>query len=151
MMTIEEFIERDEGRRLEVYYCPSGAKTIGVGHNIDALGLPPGVKGHLTVNGAITDEMADYLLKEDIKIAEGDAKAIYRNFGRMNKARQMALINFLFQLGYSKVQSFKWANAAIEREDWMEAARELLDSKWARQTPDRARRIATIIEGGKLI
>jgi len=150
-MTIEEFIERDEGRRLEVYYCPSGAKTVGVGHNIDALGLPPGIKTHLTVNGAITDEMADFLLAEDIKTAESDAKVIYKNFQRLNKARQMALINFLFQLGYSKAQSFKRANAAIEREDWKEAARELLDSKWARQTPARARRIAAIIEGGRLI
>jgi len=149
-MTLKEFITADEGRKLTPYKCPAGAWTIGVGHNMDAKPLPADIAAHLHKHGAITNEMADKLLEADIREATADARVLYKNFDTMSQVRQSALVNFLFQLGFHKARGFKKANKAINTEDWPTAAKEMLDSKWARQTPQRAQRIATIIEGGKL-
>ena len=42
-MSLREMLERHEGRKKKVYRCSKGKKTIGVGHNVDAKGLPPDI------------------------------------------------------------------------------------------------------------
>lgn len=148
-MTLKEFITADEGRSLTPYKCPAGAWTIGVGHNMDAKPLPADIASHLHKHGSITVEMADRLLEADIREATADARVLYKNFDTISQARQFALVNFLFQLGFHRARGFKKANKAINDEDWPSASRELLDSSWARrQTSKRARRIAKMVLEG---
>jgi lysozyme len=53
-----------------------------------------------------------------------------------------------FQMGRSGVANFKKFLAAAERKDWDAASGEMLDSKWAKQTPGRAKKLADIFRTG---
>ena len=48
------------------------------------------------------------------------------------------LVNMAFNLGISGLKTFRLMIAAIERQDWVDAAREGLDSRWSGQVGDRA-------------
>ena len=56
----------------------------------------------------------------------------------------------VFQLGIGGVSKFKKALKAVGEEDWDTAADEMLDSKWATQTPERATELSSIIRSCKL-
>lgn len=59
-----------------------------------------------------------------------------------------ALTNMAYQLGVNGVLGFRRMLAALELGDRRGAAEEALDSKWHRQTPERAQRVAALIRGG---
>ena len=60
-----------------------------------------------------------------------------------------ARANMGYQLGIAELMGFKRMLAAMERGDYEAAAREMLDSKWARQdSPGRARRLAERMRRG---
>ena len=54
----------------------------------------------------------------------------------------MIVTHMAYQLGVTGVGEFRRMWAAIEDEDYEEAASEMLDSKWHDQTPARAERLA---------
>jgi len=60
---------------------------------------------------------------------------------------QRALGNMAYQLGVGGVSNFKKMLAALKAGDRELAATEALDSKWAGQTPERARRVVALIKG----
>jgi lysozyme len=64
------------------------------------------------------------------------------NFIQMPPEVQRVLQNMAFQLGLSKLQGFVQFKQALLNRDFSSAARAMLDSKWATQTPKRARRLA---------
>lgn len=63
--------------------------------------------------------------------------------------RDEALIDVLtemaFQLGLSGTYKFTKMWAALEEQDYVTAAAEMLDSKWAIQTPGRAKELSDIV------
>lgn len=60
---------------------------------------------------------------------------------------QRALANMAYQLGVSGVLKFQKMLAALRDGDREQAAIEALDSTWAKQTPERAARVAKLIRG----
>ena len=56
----------------------------------------------------------------------------------------------LKSLGSDLGSSLKGFKKAIKEEDWDTAADEMLDSKWAKQTPERANELSSIIRSCKL-
>ena len=54
-----------------------------------------------------------------------------------------------FQMGLAGLLSFKRTLASIAAGDYEQASREMLDSKWASQTPKRAQRTAYMMRYGK--
>ena len=70
-------------------------------------------------------------------------------FPKLNEARQAALLSMAYQMGLSGLLSFKRTLASIAAGDYEQASREMLDSKWARQTPERAQRTAYMMRYGK--
>lgn len=58
---------------------------------------------------------------------------------------QRVLIHMAYQLGVTGVSNFKNMIAALQVEDYLTASAEMLDSKWARQTANRANRLASRI------
>ena len=147
-MSLRDDLKRDEGVRCEPYKCPAGRWTVGCGHNMDAIPLPDDMALRLMHTGSITDEDVTNLLDADIKRSLRDCRALYEGFEDFSVARQDALANFVFNLGMGKAEQFVMTNAAIEREDWDEAARCILDSKWAGQVGERAQRIAKALKEG---
>lgn len=147
-MTLYEFIEKHEGRRKKPYRCPAGKLTIGVGHNIDANPLPIDIKRHLKEYGSIDNEMIDRLLNQDIRIAVDGCKTIFPMFAEFSDNRRMALIDFVFQLGFTGARRFVRSVKAINAEKWEDAARYMGESLWARQTPARAAEVIKLIKEG---
>jgi lysozyme len=58
-----------------------------------------------------------------------------------------ALRLMVYQLGPAGLFSFRRMLAALEARDRVTAAEEALESTWAEQTPERARRVAMQIRG----
>jgi len=113
-----------------------GKITIGIGRNLTDRGL--------------TKSEAMFLLVNDINIVE--AELIERAgevFVQCHDKAQRALMNMAFNMGLPRLMKFENMWAALAVEDYELAAKEALDSKWARQVGDRAERIADLIRGGK--
>lgn len=123
----------DEGESLTIYKCTANIPTIGIGRNLE--------KG-------ITKEESSYLFMNDLKDATGDLSKNFKWFYVINEIRQGVLINMCFNLGLTRFMKFKKMIAALEARDYEEAARQMLDSKWANQVGDRATRLAKqMLEG----
>lgn len=148
-MTLRQLITNHEGRKSKPYKCPAGHKTIGVGWNIEANPLPDDIAAHLEKNGSITGDMIDRLLDISIRHAVADCKVLFPTWGAIHQTRQMALTDFVFQLGFSRARRFVKSIAAINTGRWDDAADEMLDSAWARQTPNRAITITDMIRYGE--
>ena len=102
--------------------------------------------GHRLSNG-ITEQTAMYILEEDI---QDTLSSLYRVFGDLfdtfSERQQLALINMMFNLGQARFEGFKKMIAAIKQDNWREASAQCLDSKAARQLPQRYARIARDLE-----
>jgi lysozyme len=120
----------DEGVRLKPYLCPAGKTTIGVGRNLDDVG--------------ITEAEAMTLLDDDVaRVTAQLAKALPWLQG--NNV-QRAVGNMTFQMGLGGVLKFKKMLAALQVKDYTTARREALNSAWARQTPQRAKRVTDLMK-----
>ena len=126
-------LERDEGRERFLYPCTAGKLTVGVGHNIEDRGLPGPV--------------IDLLLDLDIDIAVKDCER-FDWWERLSPNRQRAMVNMAFNLGQGKLIGFRRMLAALDRDDYRTAAKEMRDSQWAKQTGARAERLAVLMERG---
>lgn len=147
-MTVYDLIEKHEGRKAKPYKCPAGHDTIGVGWNMEANPLPPAIAEHLKKHGRITQEMIDELFQTSVRQAVADCRVLFPEFDLFSDARRMALIDFVFQLGFARARRFVHSIAAINTNRWADAAKEMLKSRWAEQTPKRAETITDMIEEG---
>ena len=124
-------IKSDEGLVLHAYKDSLGFLTIGYGRLIDK-----------TKGGGITQQEAEYLLSHDIAYKLGQLYAQLPWIDKLNNARKGVLLNMAFQLGVAGLMGFKNTLAKIEAGDYEGAAENMLQSKWATQTPARAKRMA---------
>ncbi len=133
---LREMLIRHEGLRLKPYRDSVGKLTIGVGRNLDDIG--------------ISEDEAFYLLENDIRRAEETAAECAALHGvvfeSLPEDARLVLTDMAFNLGY-KLSGFKKMFAALRAGDYEEAAREMLDSRWARQVGNRARELSEIMRG----
>ena len=133
-------LRRDEDTKETAYKDSLGFLTIGVGRLIDS--RKPGA-------GLRPDEI-DYLLRNDIADrVQALTKALPMLFPKLDEARQGVLLNMAFQLGTAGLLGFKSTLALVAAGKYAEAAEQMLKSKWATQTPDRAKRLAEQMKTGK--
>lgn len=135
MKTLEEKLIRDEGLRLKPYRDTEKILTIGVGRNLQHVG--------------ISKEEAMYLLKTDIKKVRTQAVNYFYWFEHLNKVRQNVVLNMMFNLGLTRFKKFKKTIAHIESGQYKLASQEMLRSKWARQVKSRAKRLSKEMATGK--
>lgn len=131
-------LRADEGVKAQAYQDHLGFWTIGVGRLVDS--RKPG-------SGLRPSEM-DFMLQNDI---DDRIEALTRRlpwFQNLDDARKGVLLNMSFQLGVDGLMGFKNTLAMIESGDYMGAARNMLQSKWASQTPKRAERMAEQMRTG---
>ena len=110
-----------------------GNLTIGVGHNLTSRPL--------------SDRVIDALLDDDVDEADTDLATFFW-FRRLNDARRAALIDLRFNVGATRFRGFKRMLAALEAGDFVTAAKEMLDSEWARQVGKRAIEDADLLRSG---
>ncbi|MFQ5545677.1 MAG: glycoside hydrolase family protein [Acidiferrobacterales bacterium] len=135
MSRLHEMLIRHEGLRLKPYHDTVGKLTIGVGRNLDDVG--------------ITREEALMLLDNDIAKVKREVKRAFPWFAQLNPVRKNIVLNMVFNIGLPRFRQFKKTIAAIKAKDWEEAASQMLDSRWARQVGRRARELATMMKAGK--
>lgn len=131
-------LRRDEGEVLSSYQDHLGYWTIGVGRLIDKR------KG-----GGISAEESAYLLNNDIDARIKGLEAALPWFNTLDDARQGVLINMAFQMGLEGLLAFKNTLAEIKAGNYDKASEMMLISKWATQTPERAKRLAKQMKTGE--
>lgn len=138
---------RHEGYRKTPYRCPSGYRTIGIGHNYDANPLPDDMQKHLNLYGFITERMIERLYQADVEIAGEACRELYPDFYAFTEDRRQALIDFVFNVGEFKAKTFVSTNRAINEQRWQDAANGLRKSLYYRQVGKRGEEIARMLEG----
>jgi lysozyme len=134
-VTIEEQLIRDEGLRLKPYTDTVGKTTIGVGRNLTGQG--------------ISEAEAMAMLESDIA---ANRKAVLDALpwtAQLPESRLAVLVEMAFNLGPTRLLNFEHMLAAIEKGDYTEAAKQGLDSLWARQVGQRANRLMRQLETGE--
>lgn len=126
---------RDEGVRLTPYRDTAGKLTIGVGRNLDDVG--------------ITDDEAMFLLEHDIDAAVVDCVRAFPWFTTLDRVRQGVIVQMRFNLGLGRLLGFQKMLAAIAKGTYRTAAVEMLESRWAVQVGDRAQRLAKAMRTGR--
>ena len=137
-MDLRQQLIRDEGSVNHAYQDSLGFTTIGVGRLIDA-----------NRGGGLSDSEVDYLLNNDITDKTAQVLEALPWASKLNEPRLGVLINMAFQMGIGGLLQFKRALGSIEDGQYGEAAKEMLDSAWAKQTPARALRLAKQMETGE--
>lgn len=129
--TIYEMLIRHEGVRRKPYRDTVGKLTIGVGRNLEDTGISEGE--------------AFNLLHADVhRVRRGLDKYLPWWSAESDPVR-LVLQNMAFQLGVEGLLGFTKTLAALRRRDYPGAAKEMLDSLWATQTPKRAQELAGIV------
>ncbi|HEY9815588.1 MAG TPA: hypothetical protein V6D20_07295 [Candidatus Obscuribacterales bacterium] len=128
----KELIEKHEGRRSLAYEDSLGIITVGVGRNLESKGL--------------SNNEIDILLVNDI-IECFDDLSNFKWFANATEQQQAALLDWRFQLGGAGIRAFKNTIRYLETGDYNQAGIEMLDSRWAHQTPTRAHEISRMVRG----
>lgn len=132
-MTLRDWLIRHEGIKGKLYYDTEGVATIGCGRNLEDVGL--------------SYDEAMLLLDNDIKRVLYACRHEFRWFGDLDEDRQTVVASMVFNLGLNGFLQFKKMIAAIERDDYVEAAKEMMRSKWADQVKGRAAELANLMKG----
>jgi lysozyme len=137
---IRYIIELEEGWRDKPYYCSEGYPTVGYGFKIGEQFAP-------LPEFTLPRPAGDAWLSCNIRTLR---KALGNRVELLNDARQAIILSMCYQLGVEGCFKFKKMWRAIENDDYEAAAKEMLDSKWAKQTPSRAARHEQVMRTGLL-
>lgn len=123
---IKEMLIKNEGLVCQPYHCSAGKLTIGVGRNLEANG--------------ISEDEAMYLLENDIKRVVDNLDKNWSVWRQLPIPCQEVAIDCTFQMGITGWMNFRRTRALMEMGAYLEASEEILRSKYAAQTPNRAAR-----------
>ena len=137
-MSLINQLKRHEGLRLKPYRCTAGKLTIGIGRNLDDVG--------------ISEEEAEYLLRHDIEVATDELHGALPFTRLMDGARHDVLVNMVFNMGIARFLKFDRTIMYLEAANYAMASTEMLDSAWARQVGDRALELSNqMLTGNEVI
>lgn len=135
---VRDMLIREEGSIPHAYKDSLGYLTIGVGRLIDAR------KG-----GHLSDDEIDYLLDNDISRIRFELAEALPWMDQLDEPRAAVLIGMAFQMGTDGLLKFVNTLACVRYGQYEDAANGMLASKWARQTPERAARMAEQMRTGE--
>ncbi len=124
---------RDEGVRNYPYKDTVGKLTIGVGRNLDDVG--------------ISKDEAYLMLDNDIQRTSDSLDKNLPWWKTLDEVRQRVILNMAYNLGINSLLGFKNTLAAIQAGRYNDAADGMLASKWATQVGARATRLADMMRG----
>lgn len=123
-MSLIEDIKQEEGFSGMVYRCTEGFDTIGYGTKMP-----------------ITKEEAELILNHRLNQTKAQLTSYLYDLDIKQEAWDI-LFNMAYQLGVKGVLNFKNMIKALKDNDYKEASIQMLDSLWAKQTPNRAKRLS---------
>lgn len=135
---LKDQLKRDEGFVPHAYEDHLGYLTLGYGFLVDKR------KG-----GQIPQEVAEFWMDWLLDRIAADLARRAPWLADQPEPVVRAIHNMAYQMGVTGVLKFRNMIAALQDGDREKAALEALDSLWARQTPERAQRIAALIRGSE--
>ena len=96
-----------------------------------------------------TQDAAFYLLKKDIRRVMAECQKKIPFWKYLDAERKYALLDMAFNLGINRLLRFKKMLSEMAIGNYRGAAKECLNSKYARDVGKRAERIAKTIETGE--
>ena len=140
MKALEERIIRHEGMVRSIYNDHLGNPTIGVGHLI----TPKDKFKRGEVYGE--DELRE-LFRKDLKRSIDGAERILDGCPHVSETAKEIVVEMVFQLGEAGTKKFRKAIAALRQKpsSYSECADQMLDSRWAKQTPNRAKELSKLM------
>ena len=124
-------IKKEEGFRMETYKCTEGHLTGGYGHKMLDGETPP-------------TDMAGWtkLFERDFARAVSGAEELLMISPNVDDTARHIVVEMCYQMGAYGVSKFHGMLSALQESDYVTASKEMLDSRWAKQTPKRAMRMA---------
>ena len=135
-----ESVKKHEGYRNKVYLDTLGKRTVGVGHLC--------VEDFWDDDKEFEEKFLMTILEHDLSTAIKGANDLMAEHGCMdiNEKAHEILIEMVFQLGKTGVSKFRNMWKALAEHNYVGASFEMLDSRWAKQTPNRAKSMAQIMK-----
>ena len=146
-----------EGLRLQVYKDTLGIDTVGIGRNLEDRGITDEELAWMDIPNmdtvyeyGISEADAMYLAENDVQIVEEELIRAHPCVDRLDAVRQLILVDMAFNMGVPRLGKFKKMWAAIHENNFDEAAKEMLDSRWANQVKSRATKLAHAMHTGEI-
>ena len=131
-----ESVKKHEGYRNKVYLDTLGKRTVGVGHLC--------VEDFWEDDKEYEEKFLMTILEHDLQTAIKGAKELMEDHGcaDIDEQAEEILIEMVFQLGKNGVSKFRNMWKALAEKNYIGASYEMLDSRWSKQTPNRAKAMA---------
>jgi lysozyme len=130
-----ESVKRHEGYRNKVYLDTLNKRTVGVGHLC--------VEDFWEDGKEYEEDFLMDILEKDLQSAIDQADDMCKDL-KISSDAKILIIEMIFQLGGNGVSKFRKMWQALQQDppDYAEASVQMLDSRWAKQTPNRANEMA---------
>ena len=140
MKELEDRIIRHEGMVRSVYNDHLGNPTIGVGHLITP-------EDNFKRGEIYGEEQLKDIFRKDLKRSIEGANRILKDCSHVSNRAREIIVEMVFQLGEAGTKKFKKAIAALQANpcQYKECAKQMLDSRWAKQTPNRAQELSKLM------
>ena len=133
-MSLIDNLKQSEGYKSTVYKCTQGYDTIGYGFAIKDLILSEEISTMILIEKL--DGISERLSGHDFYISSPD------------DVRDV-LVEMAYQMGISGLLKFKRTLQYISEKNYEMASVEMLDSLWAKQTPNRAKHLSEIVKNAR--
>jgi len=130
-----ESVKKHEGFRDVVYRDTLNKRTVGFGHLC--------VEDHWEDGKKYDKVYLEKILEEDLQYAINQGEGMCQDL-KVSDDAKFLIIEMIFQLGSAGVQKFRnmWSALKEDPPNYEEASVQMLDSRWAKQTPNRAQEMA---------
>jgi len=121
-------IRKHEGFRAKVYKDTLGFDSIGYGFAVKDL--------------VLDEDIANIILQRKLEALIRSIEFKFSWYADLPNAVKDVVIEMCYQLGVTGFSKFKKTIAYLQNKQWKEASVEMLDSRWAKQTPNRAKEMS---------
>jgi lysozyme len=131
-MSLIESIKEHEGYVGVVYKDSLGIDTIGYGFAIKDLELD--------------EDICEMILERKLKNLNDRVRVRFEWYRYMPPQIQDVIMEMCYQLGVTGFSKFKKTILFLQNKQFHDASQEMLDSLWARQTPNRAKELSNRVK-----
>lgn len=129
---IKRQLSHDEGKRYKPYLCTAGKLSIGIGRNLEDVG--------------ISEATIEQMFNEDLEKCLVHARRLFpQHWETFSDERKAGIINMIFNLGAVGFAQFKNMIEAIKKNDRDGIRKHGAASLWAHQVKHRAQRVISLI------
>ncbi len=132
MQELIKSIKQHEGYRSRAYNDSLGIPTIGYGFAIKDLELE--------------EDICDIILERKVKALQDMVNRKFNWYRYMPQEIKDVVMEMCYQLGVGGFSKFRKTISFLQNKQFHDASEEMLDSLWARQTPNRAKELSNRVK-----